>query len=353
MTSHRKAFNISGPTHLTVVDWRNAHHRRSVAASLIQGVYTLEHDRLHRHGPNEALAPPWWNFFNFKLDYVLVDDVDLSIFGAVYKYKYKDPSSKVPKYVIAFRGEALGLDSGPEAVELAFKCISNKLQQTSRFQLAMQRVENIVDSAGAGNVWLAGHSLGSAMALLVGKNMVVKRNCFLETYLFNPPFPSAPLELIKNEKLKRGLRFAGNVVKVGLALAADARKPQEYDPFAALSPWIPHLFVNSDDAVTAEYIGYFENRKKLQGLGDGEIQKLAMQNPIRNLIKCAAFGKDSEDTLHLLPSAYLTVIYGGPSKNFRDAHRIHQWWNPNFRFDIQLYQYPHVCRGKRSNNFVN
>ncbi|KAG6715294.1 hypothetical protein I3842_05G243200, partial [Carya illinoinensis] len=339
MTSHRKVFNISGPTHLTVVDWRNAHHRRTVAASLIQGVYTLEHDRLHRHGPNEALARPWWNFFNFNLDCVLVDDVDLSIFGAVYKYKYRDPSSKVPNYVIAFRGEALRQDSRREAVELAFKCISNKLQQTSRFQLAMQRVEKIVDSSGAGNVWLAGHSLGSAMAVLVGKNMVIKRNCFLETYLFNPPFPSVPLELIKDEKLKGGLRFAGNVVKVGLALAADARKPQERDPFAALSPWIPHLFVNPDDAVCAEYIGYFENRKKLQGLADGEIQRLAMQNPIRNLIKCAAFGKDVEDTLHLLPSAYLNVINGGPSNNFREAHRIHQWWNPNFRFDIQLYQY--------------
>ncbi|KAF9609463.1 hypothetical protein IFM89_016462 [Coptis chinensis] len=36
--------------------WENAHHRRSVAASLVQGVYVLERDRQeNRQGPH-ALA---------------------------------------------------------------------------------------------------------------------------------------------------------------------------------------------------------------------------------------------------------------------------------------------------------
>ncbi|KAM0024115.1 hypothetical protein Hdeb2414_s0022g00611941 [Helianthus debilis subsp. tardiflorus] len=57
----------------------NLDHRRSVAACLVQGVYILERDRQ----ASEALAPPWWNFFQFDLHSQLIDDAYSCIFGAI------------------------------------------------------------------------------------------------------------------------------------------------------------------------------------------------------------------------------------------------------------------------------
>ncbi|XVF12665.1 hypothetical protein REPUB_Repub08aG0138500 [Reevesia pubescens] len=102
-------FCFSGPLHLTAVDWNSFHHRRSVAASLVQGVYVLERDRQQNRQALQAHAPPWWDYFNFQMLRVLVDDVDSSILGAIYEFKsftfnYKHSTQNAPKYVIAFRG---------------------------------------------------------------------------------------------------------------------------------------------------------------------------------------------------------------------------------------------------------
>ncbi|TXG50678.1 hypothetical protein EZV62_023202 [Acer yangbiense] len=87
MASEREDFSLSGPLHLTAIDWTNVHHRRSVAASLVQGVYVVERDRQQKREGSLALASPWWEFFNFQMLRQLKDDVDSSIFGAIYKFK--------------------------------------------------------------------------------------------------------------------------------------------------------------------------------------------------------------------------------------------------------------------------
>ncbi|KAI3927087.1 hypothetical protein MKW92_049065 [Papaver armeniacum] len=111
IASERDDFVRSGPLHLTTVDWGNVHHRRSIAACLVQGVYVLEHDRQEKR---QALAPPWWEFFDFQLLVTLVDDVDSSIFGAIYEFKLEANnyhSAEIPRHVIAFRGTMAERDS--------------------------------------------------------------------------------------------------------------------------------------------------------------------------------------------------------------------------------------------------
>ncbi|GKV51605.1 hypothetical protein SLEP1_g58240, partial [Rubroshorea leprosula] len=163
---------------ITVLCRTNADHRRSVAACLVQGVYSLQHDR-HRHEKREdsqALAPPWWESFHFELLDRLVDAADLSIFGAIYEYKpptshYNDSIEKRPRYVIAFRGILTEEDTIARDVELIFHLIRNGLHQKSRFKIGVQAVQDKVAAVGDSNVWLAGHSLGAAMAMLAGKTM--------------------------------------------------------------------------------------------------------------------------------------------------------------------------------------
>ena len=315
----------------------NIHHRRSIAASLVNGVYILEFDRQqNRHG-SQALALPWWDFFHFKLNQVLIDDVDLSIFGAIYEYKYQSPTPKIPQYVIAFRGTITKSDTRSQDFKLDLQCIRNTLHQSSRFQLAMQYVQYTVGLSRGASVWLAGHSLGSAMALLVGKNMT-KMGYFLETYLLNPPFPSLPVEKIKNERVKLGIHFANSVVNAGLSKLAVNSSQHHYDPFVVLSNWIPYLFVNPADPICSEYIGYFEHRKKMEEIGVGQLGRLATKDSMTSMFSRVLGLESDSEALHLLPSAYLT-INRGQVPDFNAAHGLHQWWNPYFPCQSVLYKY--------------
>ncbi|XP_057951606.1 GDSL esterase/lipase At4g10955-like [Malania oleifera] len=343
MGTEREIFSISGPLHLTAIDWNDTYHRRSVAASLVQGVYILERDRQEKRQGPLALAPAWWDFLHFHLNRVLVDDTDCSIFGAIYEYKFPSPycnnysAPDAPRYVIAFRGTLPKPDSMPQDLKLDLKFIRNKLHLSSRFQLAMQAIQNMVAVVGAANIWLAGHSLGSAMALLAGKNMA-KAGCTLETYLFNPPFASAPIEWIKDQKLKHGIRLTTSVFTAGLAVAVNGhlQRSQQDGQFVVISAWVPYLFVNPADHICSEYIGYFEHRRKMGEIGAGVIERLATQNSIGSLF-LSALGKDSEP-LHLLPSAHLTTNLS-PTPDFREAHGLHQWWQPNVCCQSKLYQF--------------
>ncbi|XP_044476270.1 GDSL esterase/lipase At4g10955-like [Mangifera indica] len=346
MASEREDFSLSGPLHLTHIDWTNDHHRRSVAACLVQGVYVSERDRQQQRHGSQALATPWWEFFHFQLFRQLKDDVDSTIFGAI--YEFKPPASHcnlstagTPRYVIAFRGTLTKPDSFMRDLELDLHVIQNGLHQTSRFEIAMQAVRNMVASVGNSNVWLAGHSLGSAMAMLAGKTMA-KTGVLLEAFLFNPPFLSAPIERIKNKKVKHGLRIAGSVITAGLALAVNAKKKQHNtrsaieEPFTALSAWVPRLFVNPADHISSEYVGYFEHRKKMEEIGAGDIERLATQHSLGALFM-NVMGKESQP-LHLIASAILTVN-ATPSQDFKQAHGIHQWWKPDMHLQSKFYKY--------------
>ncbi|KAH7513731.1 GDSL esterase/lipase At4g10955 [Ziziphus jujuba] len=344
MASERERFDLCGPLHLTSIDWENINHRRTVAASLVQGVYIVERDRQEKREGPEALAPPWWEFFHFKLLRCLTDDTDFSIFGVI--YEFKPPSSFLnhsldgsPRYVIAFRGTLTKPGSFARDIELDLHFIQHGLHRTSRFEIAMQAVRNMVAAVGDSNVWLAGHSLGSAMAMLAGKSMA-KTGVFLNSFLFNPPFFSAPIERIKDKNVKHGLRIASSVITAGLAFAMKAKNQQQRnrseDPFAALSGWFPSLFVNPGDHICSEYIGYFEHRKKMEEIGAGGIERLATQHSIGGLLM-NAMGRDTEP-LHLIPSANLT-INSTPCKDLKEAHGIHQWWRDDMQLLCKLYKY--------------
>uniref|UniRef100_A0A7C8ZIK6 Fungal lipase-type domain-containing protein n=2 Tax=Opuntia streptacantha TaxID=393608 RepID=A0A7C8ZIK6_OPUST len=344
-TYDRDNFHSAGPVHLTIVDWDNEHHRRSVAASLVAGVYVLERDRQESRDAANALAPPWWEYFHFRLLRVLVDDADRSIFAAVFEYEPKSSDSKHPKgiphYVVAFRGTITKRDSLTRDIELDMHLVRHGLHQTTRGQMAIQVVRDTVAAAQQKNVWLAGHSLGAAMAILAGKEMATV-GTLLETYLFNPPFMSPPIERIKDERVKHGIRIAGSVITAGLAFAMSVKQPQQksrsVQTFSSLSKWVPNLYVHPGDHICSEYIGYFQHREKMEQLGVGAIEKLATQHSLGGLVM-TAFGKEAEP-VHLLPSACLTINLA-PAPDLKKAHGLQQWWQPeslvNFKTQTYLY----------------
>ncbi|XP_076952547.1 GDSL esterase/lipase At4g10955-like [Bidens hawaiensis] len=345
MVSHREVFDVSGPVHLlNSFDWRNTFHRRSVAASLVQGVYILERDRQRRTIGNEheTHAAPWYERFHFQLNHVLVDETDLSYFGAIYELKYAHPffhqsTPLPPRFVVAFRGTITRSLTKSEDMNLNFKCIFDKLEQSPRFRTAFEAVANIVTVYGSGSVWLAGHSLGASIAMLAGRIMA-KSRFQIETYLFNPPYISVPIEkLISNQTVKHGVRIAGSFITAGIA-AVMKRKDSDpdLDPFVVLSEWTPYVFVNPSDPICAEFIGYFQHRDKMERIGVGKIERVATRYTIAGVV-AGAFGGYSE-RLHILPTAYLTVNLS-PSDGFKQAHGIHQWWQQHFQWQSKLYKF--------------
>ncbi|KAE8728494.1 GDSL esterase/lipase [Hibiscus syriacus] len=355
MASGNDHFSISGPTFLTRIDWTNAHHRRSVAASLVKGVYMLEGDRQDgRRGP-ECLALPWSEFFHFRYIAPLTES-DECIFGAIFEFKPWDCSyhfniHESPRYVIAFRGTLIKLGSLARDIQLDIDIIRNGLYRTSRSAIAINTVRDTVTKAGNSKVWLTGHSQGASIAMLAGKTMA-KSGMFLESFLFNPPYILAPIERIGDETLKHGIRFAGTIIKAGVAFAnakndknKDSKTAVENkDPFAAICGWIPCLFVNREDPICSEYIGYFEHRRKLESFGFGgkSIARQTSQSSLGNLVLNAVGvqGVESSEPLHLLPSANLTVnLSSCPSQDFKQAHGLCQWWRPDLDLKCDVYKY--------------
>ncbi|KAI8568847.1 hypothetical protein RHMOL_Rhmol02G0232200 [Rhododendron molle] len=231
----------------------------------------------------------------------------------------------------------------PQDLTLDVKIIWNTLEQSPRFQIAMQALHDIVSIAGAANMWLAGHSSGSAIALLAGKNMA-KMGCLLETYLFNPPFVDVPVELTTKTKiLKCGIHFTTSVMKAGVAVAQHVlrQRPQMDDWFAALSGWTPYLFVHPSDPVSTEYVGYFKHREWMVKIGAGAIERIAA----RNLISGAY------QPLHLLPSAHL-IVNVSPAQNCKQAHGLDQWWRPDIQCQSKLHKLIRYCTGTFSSDFL-
>ncbi|TYJ24082.1 hypothetical protein E1A91_A08G236700v1 [Gossypium mustelinum] len=159
------------------------------------------------------------------------------------------------------------------------------------------------------------------MAMLAGKNMA-KRGNFLEAFLFNPPYVSPPIERIKNKKVRHGLRFAGTLIKAGIAFAAAVSDNHnnsngiQDSSFAAISGWIPCLFVNHLDPICSEYIGYFKHRKKLEDIGAGGLARLTSQHSLGNMAMSAVGIKD-----------------------MISAHELHQWWRPDLNLNCSVYKY--------------
>nr|POF16118.1 gdsl esterase/lipase [Quercus suber] len=310
----------------------NSCNLRSSIACLIETVYTLSTDP---HGSQVAPVD------NFELIDKLRDEKDSSIYGALYKYNGQSLLN-IPQFVIAFRGTKLRRNTWVEDIKLDAKCMANRPQNSSRFKHAMEYVRNMVTSSRSASVWLAGHSLGAAIALLAGKQMF-KEGHFLITYLFNPPFCSDFIaRWLKNDTLGFCVRLAKSAVKAGLSHFGEDRAAEAHKAFEALSNWVPYLFVNRDDPVSSEYIYYFENRQTMLELGFG---KFAIKASSRTMRMTLGIDSSSE-AIHFIPSAILT-IYGVEShrdtrcffKEKISAHNLQQWLSPDSPCQTRDYRY--------------
>ncbi|XP_076947277.1 GDSL esterase/lipase At4g10955-like [Bidens hawaiensis] len=302
-------------------------HQRLVVARLVQGVYSLAREREQRRNDqkhNAHATSQRCKRVDLELKEILIDDTDSSYFGAI--YELKSPSHLAPRYVIASRGMIISHTIGYKDMKVNLKYLMADPEQDSRRK----------------NVWLARHSLGASIALLVGRKMAMS-HVHITTYLFNPPFISVRIErMMKNEKLNNGVHVISSFLKAGIATALKKirhegpKNLKKEDVFDVLSNWMPNIFVHPNDKICAKYIRYFQHREKMEGMGFRKIEEIVTKHSARSLTY-DVFGKGFEP-FHILPTANLT-INSVQSNHFRQAHGIHQWWQQHTLLKSKIYEY--------------
>ncbi|KAJ4787467.1 alpha/beta-Hydrolases superfamily protein [Rhynchospora pubera] len=349
----KDSFEVSGPTHLTSINWNCPNYQRSVAASLVQGVYVLERDRQKDRKGSEALALSWYQHFHFKLIETLLDDKDSSIFGAVYEYSPMGPlsdlaphyGSDAPSFILAFRGTLLTKKNIIRDIKLDLGIagiVKNRLGDDNRVKYGLEVLDKLVNTYGHQKIWLTGHSLGAAIAIILGKNMAMS-NVFVKSFLFNPPYVSIPIEkTIGSTKLKNGIRVFNGFLKAGfVSLLKQEESTSSNDCFDMLESWVPQLFVNHDDDICCEYIGYYERREKMKAIGASHVEAIIAKNAVRDLVW--NFSGNESEPLHSIPSAVLNVnkkrakLIGGLIGGLL-AHRICQWWQKDLDVHSRDYR---------------
>lgn len=194
----------------------DSYHRTVVMSSLIQGVYLLQQEK-----QVNPLTNRWWESFGFSLATILINQDDGSIYGAVFennKYQNEHYSEMRPRSVIAFRGTLLKSETWYSDVKEGMRCFFNNLNKGSRFQQATQAVKNVLEKhpTETTSVWLAGHSLGAGIALMVGRTLA-KDRFPLKTFAFNPPILLSSLGIIPNIDVFKGMfLFAESCIKVAV-----------------------------------------------------------------------------------------------------------------------------------------
>ncbi|KAM3278273.1 hypothetical protein ACQJBY_045868 [Aegilops geniculata] len=339
------SFDDNRPKHITGVnkiDWANKEHCRCIAACLVKGVYVHENDRAT--GRPVKLAPAWWESFGFHLKkelresiYSIVGVIFDTIYGAIFEYSPSAPGDRcAPRYVVAFRGTKPG---SIRDYYLDLKIVMNKLKKRTRCVQACATIEGLMMEEGQdGCIWLAGHSLGAAVALVVGRYvMVQEKPPNLPTFLFNTPHVSfiTSINLLKLDPVaKESVHRVGNILREGAAKVLRSHRERMDNLFQRLSPWVPNLYVHEKDPICQGFIDYFEQRQKFMEASPGvgtTFAAFSRRDVFWHLIR-----KD-KDRPQLLPSAVLWK-----SRFDHDPHGLQQWWEPDSELglEVQHYSYP-------------
>ncbi|MCO5559159.1 hypothetical protein L7F22_012752 [Adiantum nelumboides] len=269
----------------------------------------------------EPLAPDWYLPFKYKLIKTLHEDEGSDqIVGAVFKWSRRLSALRAgitPKIVVAFRGTLPFGDTLWSDLRADLDVLMLQLHRTPMFLMALEEVKQVVACYGAGKVCMTGHSLGAAICLLVGRTLAAD-NCFVDTHLFNPPFPSLDIFL--------SLRTIATALATKFwSVGSGKGEDRPADGSRHLLKWQPHLYVNTHDPLCAAYVTFFKEleRFQLRQLGSSETSKAGRRaHGLRMLVQSWA-GHDAMP-FHLIPCASLHVTDAG--NGFKKAHGMKQWW---------------------------
>ncbi|XP_010229651.1 GDSL esterase/lipase At4g10955 [Brachypodium distachyon] len=254
-----------------------------------------------------------------------------------------------PHYIVAFRGTKLKhakMAAKMQDLDDDFHILVNTLRDTKRYRRAREAVDELLnvnkDEANPDSscvVWLAGHSLGAAVALELGRAMMLERvddQRNLPTFLFNLPRVSLAslVDMLLRKDKRDALYAASNTVKVGVVSVLSEHQKRMEKIFERLARWVPNLYVHEKDPISNGLIGHFGRPQQLREWCCPDIvAKAGMQLSHRDMFS-SLFGQEKMQPC-LLPSVMLWINSSVDEQagNWFDlrlaAHKLQQWWKPN------------------------
>lgn len=330
--------------------WRD--HKRVIMASLVEGVYRIERERINGHGPRNWNGRPglkWWETFHYDMvEPIEANNAKRTVFGAVYKSRldhnpgHHDLSA--PKIVVAFRGTMITNKADFMAnIHILF----HRLRSHQRYAVGLKVLrEQVLTQYHHSEVCLAGHSKGAALALLMGRELAEGEGNqgprrFLEAHLFNPPHPAIP-RTEPSSKLAAISHEAHKVFANALsrALQHNDTRQDENRKFLSIRDWLPHLYVNAQDIICSAYITHFQDDHLLPEKLRASFPELFSATPhsIRGILRSYFLKEDDSRPDHLIPSACLHINGNPPASNFLTkrykAHKLRLWYD----FNLEVYQ---------------
>ncbi|KAJ1282375.1 hypothetical protein BS78_03G047300 [Paspalum vaginatum] len=318
--------NLSSPGWRDLIrsSWRDPNYRRVAMSCFVQAAYLLELDRQEGKTGEAALAPNWWKPFKYKLVRPLIDSRDGSIYGALLEWDQLAALTDLivvkpqgaPKAVLALRGTVLKQLTVVRDLEDDLRFFAREsLRGSVRFTGALEVLKSAIDKHGSANVCVAGHSLGAAFALQVGKTLA-KDGAFVECHLFNPPSVSLGSGLRKIQEkagnvLKRyisGSGSSGSGSSSSHALGGSGQVVQttsEVGLIKEVKRWVPNLYINSCDYICC----FYDDRSGV-----------------------ATVTSENHSGVH----SKLYVIAKGPNK-FLEAHGLQQWWSDDSELHLAVH----------------
>lgn len=180
-----------------------------------------------------------------------------------------------PDLAIVLRGT---IPTNLADLEADWKIGIQKFDHTHRVvrtsELILQVVKKFRKDYPGKQICMAGHSLGAAIALIVGGCLYSSTHKIdIETHLFNPPLltlvdvanwgvPTAPEDTCRFK-----LNFS--VIKEALIGNKAATINKEWEQFQRLQHWVPKLHLNPGDPICREFISFYTGEgRRVRSPGD-------------------------------------------------------------------------------------
>ncbi|GLJ13099.1 hypothetical protein SUGI_0205160 [Cryptomeria japonica] len=255
----KDGIDVTELAHLAIPNWGDVVHRRCIAASLVNVVYLLQ--------TNKNQAKQWCDLLQFDVMETAIDENDKSIFGAVFQWQgtVKAGSGGPPSEVVAFRGTIFRPKTILEDLALDLKVATAHLDSLCRVDKGLQYLRRSIQRNGSHSIWLAGHSLGAAIALVVARKLQREERHNLEAHLFNPPFfsPSFPqlklfekigktllatckaspsLHFTQLDKVFKIIQGTSEALAASMGLKDEKKLLELYADFLVVSNWTPNIY---------------------------------------------------------------------------------------------------------------
>ncbi|XP_024382415.1 GDSL esterase/lipase At4g10955 [Physcomitrium patens] len=212
-------------------------------------------------------------------------------------------------------------------LKIAVETLNKSARVLDTVEIILEVVKDFRNQNPNGKICIAGHSLGAAIALIVGGLLHSAHDIKIDTHLFNPPLmtvvdvingkaipkPKAP-ENVEGDDLVPALEVKFSQLK-DLLVRNKSALHNEWEQFKKLQNWVPHFYLNPGDAICYQYIKFYRQGRCVENPTD----LISPQAVLSGL-----FTPNAKYFNDAVPSADVYVSTWKQEKR-RLAHSLRQW----------------------------